>query len=82
MNTYICIEETLKSPCGSALNKNDESAIAPSKAITHDERNAETLLILAYVLCMVVAVVVGVEDVVKNDGRGTTAGAETKFGND
>lgn len=50
------------SPFGFAVNKKDEIAIAASKAITQDDRNAETLLIRAYVLCMLVVVGMKVAD--------------------
>ncbi len=45
--TYICNEVTVRSPLGSAVNTKEDSAMANSTAIRHEERNAETLLILA-----------------------------------
>ena len=53
-NTFT--DETNKSPLGSTLNMNDERAIAPRRAMRQDDANAETLLIRAYMLCMVVVV--------------------------
>lgn len=52
-------EEIARSPLGSAVKTKDDNAIAASKAIKHDESIAETLLIRAYKLCIVVARAVG-----------------------
>lgn len=46
------MEAMARSPLGSALNTRVESAIAARSAIVHDESNAETLLILENILCM------------------------------
>lgn len=45
-DTHILRDVTFKSPLGFAVNKKEERATAASSPITHDERNADTLLIL------------------------------------
>lgn len=50
--TDTLIEDTRRSPLGSAVNKKDDKAIAPRRAIRHDDRMAERLLIRWYTLCI------------------------------
>lgn len=47
VNTHTFIDDTRRSPFGSAVNTKDERAIAPRRAIRHDDRMADRLLIRA-----------------------------------
>lgn len=50
--TYTFMFPTPRVPFGSAPRKKDEMAIAPSSAKTQEERRADRLLNLWYILCI------------------------------
>jgi len=50
--SHTLIEEIARSPWGVAVNRKEESAIAAKRVIIHDDRKAETLLILEKMLCI------------------------------
>jgi hypothetical protein len=52
LETHTFTDAISRMPFGSAVNTNDERAIAASNAIMHDEINAETLLIRENMLCI------------------------------
>lgn len=53
-SAHTLMEDIASSPCGLAVNKNEDIAMAAKRVIIHDERKAETLLTLEKTLCMVV----------------------------
>lgn len=46
------MEEIVRSPWGFAMNRNEDRAMAANSVIIHDDKNAETLLTLENILCM------------------------------
>lgn len=52
--THTLMEDIASSPCGLAVNRNEDIAMAAKRVIIHDDRKADTLLTLEKTLCMMV----------------------------
>lgn len=56
-SAHICIWDTSSLPFGSAVKRYEDNAMASSRAIVHDDRNAVTLFSLAYVVCILALII-------------------------